>query len=89
MPGQPGKDRCHLRRSLPLAKDHLGHAAAQGAMVIQLGESEIFEWQMANAFHGFIGGKFAQAYLLEEFADGFGVQSSSQPSAISIQPTRV
>ena len=43
-------------------------------MVIHLGESEIFEWQMANALHRFVGRKLASAYLLEKFADGFGVQ---------------
>jgi hypothetical protein len=78
-----------LRRSLALAKDHHRHAAAQGAMVVQLSESEIFEWQMANAVYSFVGRKPAPADFIEKFADGFGVHSSTQPLAISIQPTRV
>ena len=58
-------------------------------MVIELGESQIFEWKMANALDSLIGRKLAPADLLEKFADGIGVQGSTQRSVISIQPTRV
>ena len=73
----------------PWPEDHFGHSVAQRAMVIHLGESQIFEWKMAQAVDRVVGRKLAPADLLEKFADGFGVQESTQPSALSIQPTRV
>lgn len=44
-------------------------------MVVNLGEAQIFEWQMAEACNGVIGGKLALAYLFKKIPDGFGVQS--------------
>ena len=37
--GQPGEDLRQLLRRLPLPKDHLRHAGAQGAVVIELGKA--------------------------------------------------
>ena len=86
---QPGEDGRHLRRSLSLPENHFRHPIAQRAMVIHLGESQVLEWQMPQAFNSLIGRKPAPADLLEKFADGIGVQGSTQPSAFSIQLTRV
>ena len=44
--------------------------------MIDFGEAEIFEGQMAQAIDGVVGREFALADLLEKFADGFGVHES-------------
>ena len=56
-------------------------------MMIHLSESQVFKGKMPQALYSLIGRKLAPSDLLEEFADGIGVQSSTQP--VSIQPTRV
>jgi hypothetical protein len=43
-------------------------------MVIDFGEAEVFEWEMAQAIHCFVGSERSFAYLLEQLANGFGVQ---------------
>ncbi len=73
MLGQPSEDLCHLCRSLPLPENHFGHARAQRAMMVDLGESQVFKGQMAKTINGGVGRKFAPAHLLEKFADGLGV----------------
>jgi len=52
-------------------------------MMIQLGESQVFEWHMPQALHRFIGRELAPADLLEKFANGISVQRKH--SAISSQ----
>ena len=42
-------DRNHMVRALAQPEDHFGHAMTQRAMVIDLGESEVFKRQMAHA----------------------------------------
>jgi len=81
-----GEDRRHLRWGLAFSEDHLGHAGTKGAVMIHLGEAEVFERQVAQAGDGFVGSEFTFANLLEKSADGFGVQRGS---AISIQPGEV
>ncbi len=78
---QPGKDGRHLGRGLARPEDHFRHSVAQGAMVVHIGESQVFEGKMAQAVDGGVGRKLALADLLEEFADGIGVQGGTQPSA--------
>ena len=39
----------HLRGRLARGKDHLGHAGAQGAVVIELGKAHVFKGQVAQA----------------------------------------
>ena len=51
--------------------------------MIQLGKSQVFEWQVPQAINRFIGRKLAPANLFEELTDGIGVQRSTQPSAVS------
>jgi hypothetical protein len=79
--GETGKNSCHLRRRLAFSEDDLGHAIAQGAVVIDFGETEIFKRQMAQAGDGIVGREFAVADLLEKLADGFGVHGNSAASA--------
>ncbi len=91
---KPGKNSRHLRGSLAFSKDNFGHAGAQGAMMVDLGEAEVFERQMAQARDRVIGRELALAHLLEELADGFGVHDlaitrSSNVSALGSQPDEV
>jgi hypothetical protein len=55
-------------------------------MMVDFGEAEIFEGQMAQASDGIVGREFAVADLLEKLADRFGVQRSTRQPALSIQP---
>ena len=59
-------------------EDHFRHSVTQGAMVIHFGESEIFKREMPQAIDCVIRRKFSRAHLLEKFADGIGVQGSTQ-----------
>src|SRR5205807_7886630 len=79
--GQPGEYLRHLRRRLAFTEDHLGHAHTQGAVMIHLGKAEIFKGQMPQALHGIVRRELATTYLIEKFADGFGVHGSTQHSA--------
>ncbi len=83
--GEAGKNSGDLRRRLAFAENDFGHADAQGAVMIDLGEAEIFEGQMTQARNGVVGRELALAYLFEKLADGFGVQEalSIQHSAFS------
>ena len=74
---------------LAFSEDDLRHACAQSAVVIHLGESQIFEGKMAQALDRFIGSKLAPSDLLEQFADGFGVHWNNQLSATGIRPGEV
>jgi hypothetical protein len=77
MLGQTKKYVRHLFRRFILPEDYFSHTRAQSAMVIHLGKAEIFKRQMTQTLHGLIRRESALAHLLEQFADGFGVQSSS------------
>ena len=43
------EDQSYLRRCLPLPEYDLGHAGTQRAMMINLGEPQILEGEMAQA----------------------------------------
>ena len=45
-----GKDRGHLGGRFSRGKDHLGHAGAQGAMMVELGEAKVFKGEIAQPF---------------------------------------
>jgi hypothetical protein len=55
----------HLVGRFALREDHLGHALAEGAMMIELGETEVLEGQVAEALHGFVGGELTVSNLTE------------------------
>jgi hypothetical protein len=86
---QPGEDVRDLRRSLALSENHLGHARAQGAMMVDLGKVQVFKGHMAKTINPGVGREFAPAHLLEKFADGFGVHGGTQQSALGTQPSAV
>ena len=65
-----GEDLGDLSGRFSFAKNHFGHALAEGAMVIDLGESEVFEWEMAETLHRLVGRELFGADLLKELAEG-------------------
>ena len=67
------KDFGDLAGRFALGKNHLGHTVAQGAMVIDLGETQVLEGQVTQALDGVVGGEALFANLLEELAKGLGV----------------
>jgi len=71
--GEAGEDFGYLAGRFALGEDHLGHALAQGAMMVELGETQVLEGQVTEALHGFVGGKALLSDLIEELAKGFGV----------------
>ena len=54
-------------------------------MVVNVGESQIFKGEMAQAVDGGVWRKRALADLVEKFADGVSVQK--ELSAVSSQPS--
>ena len=67
----------NLSRGLAGAENHLGHACTQSAVMIHLGESQIFEWKMPQLGHGIVGRKLSPADLFKKLAYRFGIQSGS------------
>jgi hypothetical protein len=61
--GHAGKDGGDLGGGLAGGEDHLGHASAQGAMVVELGEAEVFEGQIFEAVEGIADGSAARRGL--------------------------
>ncbi|MGA7568819.1 MAG: hypothetical protein WBW53_22395 [Terriglobales bacterium] len=54
-----------------MSKDHFGHALTKGTVVIDLGEAEILEGQMAQALDGLVGRKTLVSDLLEKLAKSY------------------
>ncbi len=73
MLGKTGEDGGNLSGRFPFAENHFGHAYAERAVVIDLGESQIFERQMAETLHRLVWRELFGADLLEEAAQGSGV----------------
>jgi hypothetical protein len=59
----------YLRGGLSGSEDHLGHACAQGAVMIELGESDIFEGQVAETVEGVSDGGSAFAHFIQQRLD--------------------
>ena len=89
--GQAREDFCDLRRSLTFSEDDLRHADAQGAVMIDFSEAQIFERKMPEASDRIVGLELALAHLLEKLADGFGVHAafSIRHSAFDTQHSRL
>ena len=68
MLGEAAEDAGYLFWSLALAEDHFGHAVAEGAVVVDLGEPQIFEGQVSEAVDGFVGRELLLFDLVEQFA---------------------
>ena len=52
-------------------------------MMIDLGESQIFERQMPQALDSLVRRNLSRTDLFEKFANGFRVQRSTQQSTLS------
>ena len=69
--GQAGEDSGNLAGRFSLRENHFGHALPKGAMVIDLGEAQVFKGHVAEALDGFVGGNAPLFDLGEEFPEGF------------------
>lgn len=80
---QSCKNLRRLRGSFFLSENHFRHAPAQAAMMVYLGEAQVFERHVPQAFDGIVGSDLTPAHLLEEFADGFRVHDSTVGIVVS------
>ncbi len=67
--GHAGEDGCYLGGGFAGGKDDLGHTGAEGAVMIDLGETEIFERKIAEAVEGFVDRRAALADFVEQRFD--------------------
>src|SRR5580692_5387212 len=64
-------DRYELIGSLALAENYFRNSAADAPMIVELGESKILEWQLANMLEGRTGGHPARGHTVEDFTNSF------------------
>jgi hypothetical protein len=64
--GHAGKDGGDLGGGFSGGEDDFGHAGAQGAVVIELGEAHVFKGEVFEACEGSIDGGAALADFVEE-----------------------
>ena len=53
------EDASNLRRCLPRSQNHLGHAGADGAVMVNLGEAEVLEGHVTQTFERLVGRHFS------------------------------
>jgi hypothetical protein len=51
------------------SENHPRHPDAQGPVVIDLGESDVFKWKMPKLVHGFIWGYLSRAHPSEQLPE--------------------
>ena len=66
MQGHADKNLGHLRRALAGGEDHLRHAGAQRAMMIELGKADVFKGQVAQAVERIVDLGAALAHFIEQ-----------------------
>ncbi len=71
MCGQASEDSGELGRRFALGENHLGHALPESAMVVEFGEAQILEGQVAEALDGFVGREPLFLDLLKQLAQSF------------------
>jgi hypothetical protein len=71
--GEADKDFGDLCGSFSLGKDDFGGSLAEGAVVVDFGESEVFEGQVAEALDGLVGRDALFLEIREQLAQGLGV----------------
>jgi hypothetical protein len=69
VPGHAGKDLSNLRWSLAGGKYDFGHAGAEGAVMIELGKTDVFERQVAQPVEGIVDGGAALTDFVEQRFD--------------------
>ena len=68
MGGEAGEDLRDLRGCFSLAEDDLRHSVAQRPMMVEFGEAQVFEGQMAKARESFVGGELTGADISKQLA---------------------
>jgi hypothetical protein len=53
--GEAGEDSGDLAGRFALGENHFGYALAKGAMVVDLGKTQVFKGHVAKALYRFIG----------------------------------
>ena len=64
------KNSANLFDRLVFAINYLGEAASDCPVVIDFGETEVFERQVAKSGHGVVDGFFSTTYVVEKLAKG-------------------
>jgi hypothetical protein len=72
------KDSGDLRGGFALSQNNFRNSDAKSPVMIDLGETEIFERKMAQASNGSIRRQFSRADLLEKSKNGFSVHEYSE-----------
>ena len=67
MSREAGENGGELSGSFALRKNDLGHSVAKGAVVVDVGESEVFKRQMAKTIESSIGGELFGADVFQKF----------------------
>ena len=83
MLSQALKDSGDVFGSLALSEDNFGHAVSQCPMVIDLGETKIFEGHVPHTLDGFVGRDLAFFDVVEQRADRFCIQGDRQSKKLS------
>ncbi|OQB36293.1 MAG: hypothetical protein BWY06_02859 [Candidatus Latescibacteria bacterium ADurb.Bin168] len=65
----PVRDNHNLFHSLGFAENDLGESLSQRSVVVQLCETEVFEWESPEGFHGFFGAQGTVSHLFKEGSD--------------------
>jgi hypothetical protein len=69
MLSEPTENAGYLFGGLALTENDFRHALAKGAVMIDLGKSQVFEGQVAEAVDGVVGRELLLSDLVEEFAE--------------------
>jgi hypothetical protein len=75
---QTRKDFRHMRGRFLLAKNYFRHSGAQGPVMIDFGEAQVFKRHVAQALHGIVRRELALADCFEQFADGVSVHKGTE-----------
>jgi hypothetical protein len=73
--GQAAEDLRYLPWRFALSKNYLGHALAQGAMVVDLGKTQVLKGQVAQPLDGLVGRDALFPDLIEQLTEGLGVHT--------------
>jgi hypothetical protein len=63
---EAAEDSRYLLGRFALGEDNFGYSLAEGAMVVELGKTEVFERQVAQALNGFVGSETLAPDLVED-----------------------
>jgi len=76
MLGHAGKDGSYLRGGFARGEDDFRHAGAEGAMMIDLGEADVLERQIAQAIECVVYGGAAFANIVEQGFNAAAIHQS-------------